>query len=192
MREHAHQVPCVVGRMYLVPCMKVSRCAAAYFAPPDGWLPVLGPKHQDAEHLEFPWEHFHIDWRFIGDDEFAYACAPHGVPHSTVLTNDQGQRGKLIGSPVLKARKCRRLMPEFPQVEKVNFTRPGVSAQLWARLEIAQAFTCNKLKTGNICPHRGIDLTPFAQPDGTAVCPGHGLRWNLKTGELLPRHGMPA
>lgn len=62
----------------------------------------------------------------------------------------------------------------------------------WARLELAQAFICNRLKPGNVCPHRGIDLTPFARPDGTAICPGHGLRWNLATGELMPRHAPGA
>jgi hypothetical protein len=73
-------------------------------------------------------------------------------------------------------------MPDFPAV---HHDFPGGPAR-WAALEAAHA-GC-RLKPGNICPHRGIDLTPFAKPDGTAVCPGHGLRWNLKTGELLPHH----
>jgi len=79
--------------------------------------------------------------------------------------------------PELKRRKCLREMPDFPPTPDHR----------WPILELHQSRTCNKLKPGNVCPHRGTDLTPFEKPDGTAICPGHGLRWNLKTGELMPR-----
>ena len=35
------------------------------------------------------------------------------------------------------------------------------------------------------------DALAFEQADGTAVCPGHGLRWDLRTGLLLTRHETP-
>ena len=27
--------------------------------------PVLGPRHEDADHLNFPYQHWHIDGRFV-------------------------------------------------------------------------------------------------------------------------------
>ena len=181
-----------VGQFYWVPCMRVAPTARTYWTPPDGWVPVLGPKHRDQEHLDFDFEHYHIDWRFVPEREFRAASSGIviNVPHNKVLTNDSGPLNLLVGEPVLKRRRCRRLMPEFPQIVAETLPNRRHVAIRWERLERAQAFTCNKLKPGNICPHRGIDLTPFEQPDGTAVCPGHGMRWNLRTGELMPRHGV--
>lgn len=169
----------VIGQFYAVPCMFVepSRARLASFIPSSGWLPVLGPQHEDAEHLNFPHQHYHIDWRFVPESNFHRTRGGFAPVHTFVLTSTN-DRGELTGAPVLRRRKCVREMPSHPAA--VN--------QRWANLEIAQFERCNKLKPGNICPHRGIDLTPFAMSDGTAICPGHGLRWNLKTGELMARH----
>lgn len=177
-----------VGKVYNVPCM-YTKCRGS-FIPNDGWVPVLGPKHEDAEHLNFPDPHYHVDWRFIPAQQYRQTLSgrPSGSTLGTVLTNTEGyypgtvETELLRGTPVLKRRLCKRAMPIFP-------ARPNID---WARLERAQAFVCNKLKPGNICPHRGIDLTPFIEPDGTAICPGHGLRWDTKTGDMLPRHATGA
>jgi hypothetical protein len=38
------------------------------------------------------------------------------------------------------------------------------------------------------CPHRGTDLRNLPpRPDGTVMCPAHGLVFSLATGELVPR-----
>lgn len=174
-----------VGKSYLVPCI--------YVAPKQrygGWaafMPVIGPRHSDAEHLNFPYEHFHIDWRFVSDRAFQSACDMRtGKPHGLVITNTHGER-KLDGAPVLRRRVCKRPMPDFPR-------QPGVQTRsaVFVALEEAHASTCSRLKPGNICPHRGIDLTPFIQADGTAICPGHGLKWNTTTGELMRHHRLEA
>lgn len=185
---NAAHVACEVGRYYMVPCMLTTKAAGAWWALPGGWVPVVGPKHRDAEHLDVDFEHYHVDWRFIHTKKFQFACDRRGgTPHSTVLSSTHGQYNVIEGSPVLRKLRCLREMPEFPEVRTMpmNVVRRGTNR--WAHMERAQAFVCNKLKPGNICPHRGIDLTPFARPDGTAICPGHGLRWNLNTGELMPR-----
>jgi hypothetical protein len=174
MMENASHVACEVGRMYLVPCMHTSLSGS--FLPE--WVPVIGPRHTDEEHLKFPHEHYHIDWRFVSDATYQSALGEvSGVVHGTVLTNTHGKH-RVEGCAVLKRRMCKRLMPDHPARPREN----------WVALELAQRSTCNRLKPGNICPHRGIDLTPFAKPDGTAICPGHGLKWNLRTGELLSHH----
>ena len=43
------------------------------------------------------------------------------------------------------------------------------------------------------CYGRGFRLAGLpVQPDGTVVCPGHGLRWHLNTGRLVPRGEVTA
>lgn len=182
-----------VGRFYLVPCIKVERCARSALMDADGWVPVLGSKHRDAEHIEFPDEHYHVDWRFVGARGYRNVMATSFAPHGSVLTSDGSDpwnRGVHRASE-LRRIKCKREMPIFPSRQMLGTSSTRVSgtppATRWARLERAQAVVCNKLKPGNVCPHRGIALDQFAQADGTAICPGHGLRWNLATGELMPR-----
>jgi hypothetical protein len=180
-----------IGKFYLVPCIKVEFSARTIWMDVNCWVPVLGPKHSDSEHLNFPFDHYHIDWRFVGHTPFNRLKRERSVL-SRVLTNDGTDpwNKTITRSPELRRIKCKREMPEFPKVSQI-IVRSAYSAgdgggQKWARMETAQAMVCNKLKPGNICPHRGIDLTPFIKPDGIVICPGHGLRWDTKTGELLP------
>ena len=152
--------------------------------PSDGWVPTLGPMHEDAQHLNFPYDHYHIDWRFIGDEEMVLARKKTESPHGTVLTSTGNYM--IEGKPVMKRRKMRRLMPDHLRIKDVKFLSFDRSQNNWQNLE--KAHSCARLKPGNICPHRGIDLTPFIKPDGTVICPGHGLKWDTKTGELLAHH----
>lgn len=167
-----------VGVFYRVPSLMVRR---EFFG--EKWVPVIGSKHRDRE-LGVEWDHWHIDWRFASERMFV-GCSrgSTGQPHSSVINNDSMDdwRPSLTGVPELKHRKCRRVMPDFPVLPK----------QPWAAMEAAQRTRCDRLKDGHTCPHRGIDLRPFAQADGTAICPGHGLRWDLRTGLLLARHETP-
>lgn len=169
-----------VGAFAMVPCLWVHEDRRGLCW--DEWVPTLGPKHEDAAELDFPWLHYHIDWRFVSDRMFDWcSSAPSKSPLGQVVTADIKFR-EISGRPVMKRRKCRREMPEFPALH--------VSGSRWEQLELNQRARCSKLKDGHICPHRGIDLRQFAQPDGTAICPGHGLRWDLKTGDMLPRHAQ--
>lgn len=182
-----------VGKFYLVPCIKVPTSARTMWMDVNGWVPIIGPKHSDLEHLEFELQHYHIDWRFVGWSQWRYATQkPSGSPLGSVLTNTHGTayRPKVEGEPQLRRIKCKRPMPEFPRASTISSKREH--AIKWQRMERAQAFVCNKLKPGNICPHRGIDLTPFIKEDGTVICPGHGLRWDTKTGDLLAHHARVA
>lgn len=74
----------VVGKMYRVPCMFVERVVRSSWIPTDGWVPVVGPRHNDVEHLNFDHEHYHVDWRFISSQAFAFATWRLGVPHGRV------------------------------------------------------------------------------------------------------------
>lgn len=162
----------VVLNRYLVPTLDLSPGTRAAWMRRD-FVPVLGPKHRDVEHLLFDVEHYHIDWRFVTETEYRGA-AWNDMPHGKVVG--------AVGKPVLRELTCLREMPEFPNVRELGWDPLG----RWSSLE--RAFACKTLKDGHICPHRGIDLRPFAQEDGTAICPGHGLRWDLRTGLLMDRH----
>ncbi len=189
MAENVANVRPKVGTYYMVPCLLVGPEFRTSWMPADGWVPVLGPKHRDVEHLEFEYEHFHVDWRFMprGKYETLIATRASGSPLGNVVTSDTGY-GEVTGTPKLRRVLCKREMPEFPSREGATSAWGDDVSFKWKRMERAQAFTCNRLKPGNICPHRGIDLTPFIKEDGTVICPGHGLRWDTKTGALLPHH----
>jgi Rieske [2Fe-2S] domain len=173
-----------VGKFYMVPCIYVATPQKPSSWRIDNFIPIIGPKHEDGEALNFPHQHYHIDWRFVPQAMFENCSDYIGKPHGHVVSNTHGNH-VVEGEPVLKLRKCRREMPDFPAAP---IGRSSGTTRSWAGLEVVQTFVCNKLKPGNICPHRGIDLTPFVKPDGTVICPGHGLRWDTNTGDLLPHH----
>lgn len=167
-----------VGLYYMVPHMHVAADMRVGWVPRNGWVPVIGPRHTDVEHIGIASEHYHVDWRFVGAAEFEFARSGRvGSPLGHVLSSCIARGDLGADSPVLKRRLCRREMPAFPR--RLLDKRFGA---------LESAHRCLRPKPGGICSHRGIDLRPFAQPDGTAICPGHGLRWNLASGELVSHH----
>ena len=163
-----------VGKYYRVPCVLAHKrfwCGA-------GWVPVIGPLHEDAEIINFPDEHFHIDWRFVMPRMLKRAQA-FGIM-SEFARPIQLQTSKFYGyqqqivldGPVVKRRLCRREFGDYPR------HKSG-----WQPI-LDSAYRDCKLKPGMVCPHRGIPLESVRAVDGVVTCPGHGLRWNVKTGAL--------
>lgn len=150
-----------VGKFYMVPCIKVALDARTIWMDVNGWVPVLGPKHTDAEHLEFQFEHWHIDWRFVGHKPYRALLDGKVAPHGTVLTNDGWNRleRNLTRAPELRRIKCKREMPDFPEVRKV------VVPDIW---------TANQ--SGVKCrPHRGLQAGSvglMTNPNNTPGVPG--------------------
>lgn len=153
-----------VGQFYRVPCVR-----GKYYSVVDDW-PVIGPQHEDAEFVGFRWQHYHIDWRFVPQHRFQPIGFRLGAP---LMTSDLINPGGLP-APILRRRKMQRVLPDFLQARM---------ARWFPKLQDAYA-EC-KLKPGLICPHRGIPLTGVHQEGDVVTCPGHGLRWNVKTGELV-------
>jgi len=151
--------------MYSVPCVR-----GKYFNVTDDW-PVMGPQHEDEAHINFPWQHYHIDWRFVPQHRFK----PLGFNLSAPLMISDRINSDGFPTPVLRRRKMHRAMGEFNEVL--------VRAKWFYGLESAYA-DC-KLKDGMVCPHRGIPLSGMHQEGDIVTCPGHGLRWNVVTGELV-------
>lgn len=162
-----YRVPCVFGRMF----------------DWERWWPVMGPKHEDAEFIGFFQQHYHVDWRFVpkrfmprGGNALAY---PLHEPSPAQLAAWPTTRINLpLPKPQARRAKCVRKLPPFPAL-RVPWLK---------QLEAAHA-GC-KLKPGLICPHRGIPLASLPTIDGIVTCPGHGLRWNVTTGDLVPVEGL--
>lgn len=155
-----------LGKFSIVPCVR-----AKYYNRIADW-PVIGPMHDDKEHLNFPYLHYHIDWRFVPAPLFK----PLGFNFSSpLMTSDRLNVGGLP-KPVMRRRKMQRLLQDF----HVPHTSQG-----WRALE--QAYSTCRLKPGLVCPHRGVPLDGGHREGDVVTCPAHGLRWNVKTGELVPQ-----
>lgn len=161
----------VVGRFYLVPCV---------FRPLCGWFPIIGPQHDDSEVIGIPGAHYHYDSRFLSDDQIADLTWGSGLasdPKYVLGTvcwvgGDEYQ-------PTFKRLKCRREVLEFPLHD------PKGRALRWMP-KLERAYKDAKLSCMR-CPHRGIPLNGLPVKDGMVTCPGHGLRWNVETGEMVSR-----
>lgn len=164
-----------VGKFYMVPCVRTGQ---GY------WVPVMGPPHEDGAIINFPYHHYHRDLRFLSEADvvelantfaFRLSCtleeAAMIVP---TLTHNH-----VTAPPVERRMKCRRRMPTFPLT-----LRPKHVAPWWPKLQSTYADA--SAKCGR-CPHKGFSLKGLPEKDGAVTCPGHGLRWNVETGEMVPR-----
>lgn len=158
----------IIGKYYSVPCVFMD-CWSYQ------WIPVHGPRHEDTEFIGFDMHHWHIDWRFAPKRWFNWLLESYGDIHRL--------QGKVVCSPdargivrtvEMRRKKCQREMINFP------FNAP------W-RSKLETKFAPCKLLVGMVCPHRGISLEGMPVKDGLVVCPGHGLQWNVVTGEMVPR-----
>lgn len=171
-----------IGKTYRVPTIYAEDWHVCRYT---GWLPIMGPLHEDAEHVNFPYQHWHIDWRFASKRLFdritwparhmlqpRYKTAEQYCYAWPVQQKDNIGRTIVAKPPELRRMTCKRALPGFPRT----------AAKWIPALECAYAGS--KLKNLR-CPHRGIPLDGIAPVDGIVTCPGHGLRWNVQTGELV-------
>lgn len=165
--------PPVVGRFYLVPCVR------GVWAGILGRWPVWGPKHEDEKFLHFPERHYHLDRRFIQKQHVDNAS---GQP----LTEKNGLRGydenKTLPAPEYRRLKCQRIgtstaFPTQRALERTTFQ------------DLYQHFSghqCAKDGAGWICPHKGMRLATISvRSDGNIQCPLHGLLIDAETGVVV-------
>jgi hypothetical protein len=174
----------VVGKYYLVPCMRVRYERGNEI----DWL-VIGPEHSDAEYLNFHYQHYHFDVRFVSksvfESQLKIGIGPYALA-AVLHTGRHRSRNEMVIGPFEKRRKCLRLMPEFPIYGPV-FPKPKLNASWMPDLEAAYK-DCTIKADCLRCPHRGLPLNgPPVDEQGNVVCPGHGLRFNLHAGRLVPR-----
>lgn len=161
-----------VGRQYLVNMVKGDERFGRLWN--QKWIPVLGRAHEDESLTGSPDQHYHVDWRFVGVDQWAWM-----VNYLSKRQFANAHIGytiwerEVLCSPIRKRRACRRLHATFPH-----------NPHWMPRLEAEYA---NKKSDCRTCPHRGISLVGAPVVDGALVCAGHGLAWDVETGALKPR-----
>ncbi len=194
--------PPIVGQHYLVPCVKIGdpkrRAQLRHDEAPlgctgmlQGWWPVVGPQHEDAAIFDFPHEHWHFDLRFLSAAQIANRSnrfwddkpAKPATLLSLPLTNHKGE----LGQPELRQRRCHREQPGWDAYFAATL-RKNRPPNL-VKLERITAIKGQTLKSCKICPHRGLPLGSMPVVDGIITCPGHGLRWNASTGEIVRTPG---
>jgi hypothetical protein len=169
MKEVMTEEQVTIGKFYRVPAVLVAEWHRFR-----GWLPVIGPMHEDSEIIGFPWQHFHCDWRFMPHKLFEGLSYPRGPEfvYSWPIQCPDGRGDRVIlEGPTLKLMKCKRELPSFPRVAK----------DAWPE-KLRTKYACARLINGH-CPHRGIPVSAMRRDGDILECPGHGLRWNALTGE---------
>src|SRR5690554_4849279 len=96
-----------VGNFYRVPCVLTNKHAWLGY----GWQPVIGPMHNDAGAVNFPYDHWHIDVRFVNRKARYGALFLLGTP---IMKNDRYGSPVVLEGPAMRLKKCQRPMPAYP------------------------------------------------------------------------------
>lgn len=191
--------PPIVGEFYLVPTVFYrfggdNWKAGERVPPKQRHYPVMGTRHEDAEHIGFADFHYHMDWRFA-----PASAARHAEARTGWLYGDQGifgiplfRVGEIEHGPVTYRRlKCKRVPPI-----NIAFSRAGQhgnpsNGQMLHRAWFGKPAV--RGPHGLICPHRGTVLgSAVVDADGTVTCPLHGLKFCARTGASVATHDMIA
>ncbi|BAI71498.1 hypothetical protein AZL_008600 [Azospirillum sp. B510] len=170
--------PPVVGRFYLVPTIEYPLSGKV------GHWPVLGPKHTDAEHFGFPWEHYHIDTRFwSGAMQRTFGAKkteirPGMATNYPLCTIDFGLTRRAVPHPPIEYRRLRCV------AATITYQFAGLEPVLSLRRHMGEAAMVDT-DHGPICPHRGFRLGSVPA-DGIITCPLHGLRFCAKSRKAVP------
>lgn len=162
-----------VGRYYQVRCAYGKR---PHLSKQREWWPVIGSWHEDAD-IGVAAYHFHYDVRFYSEAEFNRGRIPHLAQVHTwgLVDSAMSDQTAPVRTEYFRM-KMRRQMPDFPADPPF----------LWKLEDLFRDVT---LKC-RVCPHRGFSLEGLQRAaDGTVLCNGHGLKWNLETGRLVARKG---
>lgn len=167
--------PPVVGRYYMVPVIDYM-----YLGRRDTW-PAIGPRHNDAELIGFPYAHWHVDVRFLTARQVKRMCLRGSVEMVAARYPLCTIGVELPAKTRLVKRRCRAASWEYNVARK----RPWEEAFDEAFGKIAEPI---RLRDGRLlCPHRKVDLSQFPpDADGIVTCPLHGLRVRCHAEESRP------
>lgn len=186
-----------VGARYLVRCGEVFDHPQRFNAlgvMRMKYVPLLGPIHEDKEVIGFRDYHYHVDWRFVTprgyslilrhkEREVRYAQECRG-PIANYSAEDLLLAIAVVGGQNMVIDRPTRYRPMVMFREAAVFP----SQVSWI-FDLERKFATARLRSGLICPHRGISCAGVKTEGNvqTVVCPGHGLAWNRETGELVRR-----
>ena len=176
------------------------------------WWPVLGPTHEDVDHIGFEPAHRHIDYRYLtprqekamngSKGESVRLCHPvYMYPISWVEPMDTPcPPFKFAGHPFPRGGKRMPLdtlphhqVPEDSYMRMMEKPRrlafpPYPHGKVTWQQALEEAFVNRRLTAAMTCPHKGAELREI-EPDseGNITCPLHGLCWNAQTGGLVAK-----
>ena len=182
--------PPVIGVKYLVPTVFFewigSAAPAAY--------PVFPFKHEDGDHLSFPWFHYHVDPRFLsarvwrraqkylprhyearGRDAAFSTCQAAPLHRFKAGAPFSKQESRPMPPPEWRPLICKRNEIPYQFADKI-------AVKLGPHFKGAQ---CRRVRTGWVCPHKRFPLGSLAPVDGVITCPLHGLQIDAETGLVL-------
>jgi hypothetical protein len=192
--------PPVVGQFYLVPCVLY------WWSGRRAWWPVIGPKHDDVEHLNFAQPHYHLDRRFLPERMFSDAASrihpsqlrelhlrhpattlaarPLGEYGPGTKHNPDSASGGPLPAPALRKKRCIIADVGFPALAD-----EGVYTTFDRFHAAYEGKRCGRDAEGHlICPHKGARLSSLAADrNGVVTCPLHGLAINVRTGVVVKR-----
>jgi nitrite reductase/ring-hydroxylating ferredoxin subunit len=176
---------------YLVPCIPIpDKLSHLYLSLEDGWLPVLTPSHIDRE-TAFKTDaqgrvvdvdealHFHIDVRFIKSDLPVGGSVGVSAKLFALileLCDFDTPNDEIEDFVEWKRKKCYRVaVDDFESSNVPSMYEPAI---------IAEGM---RMTDKDICPHQKTCLKGMSRLNDTVVCPAHGLKWDLLSGNLIPR-----
>lgn len=179
--------PPVVGKRYLVPTVRhpwFGRVA---------WWPVMGPRHEDAEHLNFPALHYHVDLRFLTEAQVRRFAGegPYNIEWICAATPLNYRGLDLPSMPTWRAKTCRATDHGYP----IALVRKKVSGNPFPAMHATyEGRRCGRDTTGQlVCPHKGFPLGSLAPDEhGRVVCPLHGLTIDVAAGLVVSPEGARA
>jgi hypothetical protein len=190
--------PPIVGRWYLVPAILWANGVWYHCDDEDEflrvmqssqgakWWPVWGNKHEDAEHLLFPYPHYHIDQRFL--------TKRHWAEHTSVMSSRSPMQN--VQSMPLHYSHLKSGPPK-PKLRRMRCTLAHVNwefSDATPILKMNDAFSgqqCAKGALGWICPHKQFALGSVEVIDGVVTCPLHGLRIDAESGKCIGSKDTP-
>lgn len=150
----------IIGEHYLVRCVLVKGI----------WRPVFDKSHCDNPKHALPEEHYHQDWRFVLEE--------HILAQRLVFSDISLHTSKNVEyyAPIMKSNV------EDEQYKEREYFRHF--EKFYGFLQLRADFKKAKMKN-MICPHHKTNLKSCRIINGIVQCPQHGLKWNVKTGDLL-------
>lgn len=172
--------PPEVGRYYLVPTV-----AGKVFELWSNW-PVVGRLHEDSQYISFPWQHYHLDPRFLSAREAKVTGGPFLMFGAPLQQNEDFNEHLTSARVIFRRRQCHRPMPPHPCQDDTYESMTG--KPVWWLPSLEDAYQDAQLKPGLVCPHRGASLASMpVDDDGCVTCPLHGLRWHVESGRLVKK-----
>jgi len=184
-----------VGKYYKVPCVKAK---AIYPFMDWNYIPINSHLHEDVKVIGFKHRHWHIDWRFANrelfNDRVKGARDESSKEVASVIslmeTHELDENFMVTDSEEIFYRrlKCKRRY-QAGDFFSGSFYQMQKSKNSWP-IQLSKKFCSAKLKEINgqfICPHKGVVIDKNCKDhDGNYVCPGHLLRFNPKTLQVVP------